>query len=96
MLKLLTSCHAPAVAGSSESCWSVLIQVSVNDFIIKAAALALQDVPRANAHWDSQKEEPVQFASVDIAVAVATEAGLITPIVTKVGVGAYLTCNCCG
>lgn len=58
-------------------------KVSVNDFIIKATAVALQEVPRANAYWDAQKEEPVQCEGVDIAVAVATDAGLITPIVTK-------------
>lgn len=56
-------------------------QVSVNDFIIRAVALALVDVPRANSQWDSAKGEIVPCPSVDISIAVATDKGLITPIV---------------
>ncbi|CAG5118343.1 unnamed protein product, partial [Candidula unifasciata] len=55
------------------------IKVSVNDFIIKAAALALQRVPRVNAIWAN--EGPQLSQTVDISVAVATPNGLITPIV---------------
>ncbi|RUS83566.1 hypothetical protein EGW08_008672 [Elysia chlorotica] len=55
------------------------IKVSVNDFIIKASALALQRVPRINAIW--QNETLKLSPSVDISVAVATPTGLITPIV---------------
>lgn len=54
-------------------------KVSVNDFIIKASALALRDVPAVNSSWT---EEAIhQYHNVDISVAVATEGGLITPIV---------------
>eukprot|EP00475_Leptophrys_vorax_P034095 TRINITY_DN54623_c0_g2_i1.p1 TRINITY_DN54623_c0_g2~~TRINITY_DN54623_c0_g2_i1.p1 ORF type:complete len:477 (+),score=173.16 TRINITY_DN54623_c0_g2_i1:147-1433(+) len=54
---------------------------SVNDFIIKAAALALRDVPEANSFYDPKSDSIKKFPTVDISVAVATDSGLITPIV---------------
>ena len=57
------------------------VKVSVNDCVIKAVALALAEVPAANAKWDTKEEKLVPSPSVDISIAVATEAGLITPIV---------------
>jgi pyruvate dehydrogenase E2 component (dihydrolipoamide acetyltransferase) len=54
-------------------------RISVNDFVIRAAALALQQVPAANASWSD--EAILLWNTVDIAVAVALEDGLITPIV---------------
>jgi len=54
-------------------------RVSVNDFVIKACALALRDVPAANASWTD--DAILQYEDVDVAVAVATDGGLITPIV---------------
>jgi pyruvate/2-oxoglutarate dehydrogenase complex dihydrolipoamide acyltransferase (E2) component len=56
-------------------------KVSVNDFVMCAAALALRDTPEANAFWDKASETAVQQPSVDVCVAVATDGGLITPIV---------------
>ena len=53
--------------------------ISVNDFVIRAAALALRQVPAANASWSD--EAILLWDSVDIAVAVALDDGLITPIV---------------
>ena len=55
------------------------VKVSVNDFIIKAAALTLRQVPEMNAIW--RGEEAQLLNEVDISVAVATDTGLITPIV---------------
>ncbi|KAH9494986.1 hypothetical protein Btru_018325 [Bulinus truncatus] len=55
------------------------VKISVNDFIIKAAAIALQSSPRINAVWD--QNGPKLLDTVDISVAVATPTGLITPIV---------------
>ena len=55
------------------------VNVSVNDLVIVAAALALRDVPEANSFWNGSSIE--QNDTVDISVAVATEGGLITPIV---------------
>ncbi|GJN22947.1 hypothetical protein PR202_gb10557 [Eleusine coracana subsp. coracana] len=57
------------------------IKVSVNDIIIKAVAVALRNVPEANAYWNTEKEEAQKCDSVDISIAVATEKGLMTPII---------------
>ncbi len=54
-------------------------KLSVNDFIVKAVAKALVEVPEANAQWTD--DAIWQFNTVDVAVAVATPGGLITPIV---------------
>ncbi|XP_071732093.1 dihydrolipoyllysine-residue acetyltransferase component 1 of pyruvate dehydrogenase complex, mitochondrial [Rutidosis leptorrhynchoides] len=57
------------------------VKVSVNDIVIKVVANALRNVPKANAFWDDNKGEIVLCNSVDISIAVATEKGLMTPIV---------------
>ncbi|MBC7139025.1 MAG: pyruvate dehydrogenase complex dihydrolipoamide acetyltransferase [Defluviimonas sp.] len=54
------------------------IKLSVNDFIIKACALALQAVPDANAVWAGDRI--LKLAPSDVAVAVAIEGGLFTPV----------------
>ncbi len=54
-------------------------RISVNDFVLRATALALRQVPAANASWSD--EAILLWNTVDIAVAVALEDGLITPIV---------------
>ena len=54
------------------------VKLSVNDFIIKATALALQDVPEANAVWAGDRV--LQMKASDVAVAVAIEGGLFTPV----------------
>jgi pyruvate dehydrogenase E2 component (dihydrolipoamide acetyltransferase) len=54
-------------------------RLSVNDFVIRAAALALRQVPAANASWSD--DAILLWQRVDIAVAVALDDGLITPIV---------------
>ena len=53
--------------------------LSVNDFVIRAAALALRKVPAANASWMDGALR--QYSSADVSVAVAIEDGLVTPIV---------------
>lgn len=55
------------------------IRISINDFVIKASALALQQVPAANAIWAG--DQILQFKPSDVAVAVAIEGGLLTPII---------------
>jgi pyruvate dehydrogenase E2 component (dihydrolipoamide acetyltransferase) len=65
------------------------VKISVNDFVIRAAALALRQVPRANASWS--EEAILLWDRVDVAVAVALDDGLITPIIRdadKKGLGA--------
>ena len=54
------------------------VKLSVNDFVIKACALALRDVPDCNAAWANDRV--LKFSAVDIAVAVAIDGGLITPV----------------
>tara|TARA_B100000676_G_scaffold284103_1_gene311459 strand:- start:2884 stop:4179 length:1296 start_codon:yes stop_codon:yes gene_type:complete len=56
-------------------------KLSINDLVIKAAAIALRRVPKANASWT---DEGVKiYKSADISVAVAIEGGLITPVVRQ-------------
>ncbi|KPD12418.1 pyruvate dehydrogenase complex dihydrolipoamide acetyltransferase [Phaeobacter sp. 11ANDIMAR09] len=54
------------------------VKLSVNDFIIKAVALALQAVPDANAVWAGDRV--LKMKASDVAVAVAIEGGLFTPV----------------
>ena len=55
------------------------VKISVNDMIIKAAAMALMRVPEVNASWEGDQTR--RFNHADIAVAVAVEGGLLTPII---------------
>ena len=56
-------------------------KISVNDFIIKACAAALMQVPRANAAWS---DEGIRlYKNADISVAVAIDEGLVTPIMRR-------------
>ncbi len=57
-------------------------KVSVNDLVVKAVAAALREVPEANAIWTPDATR--QFSSVDIAVAVSVDGGLLTPVVRGV------------
>ncbi|XP_020311496.1 pyruvate dehydrogenase protein X component, mitochondrial-like [Oncorhynchus kisutch] len=57
------------------------IKVSVNDFIIKAEAATLKALPEINVTWTG--EAPQALDSISISIAVATEKGLITPIITN-------------
>ena len=54
-------------------------KLSVNDFVIRALALALRKVPEANASWTDAAT--IRYNTVDISVAVAVEGGLVTPVV---------------
>ncbi|MBT8414743.1 MAG: pyruvate dehydrogenase complex dihydrolipoamide acetyltransferase [Boseongicola sp.] len=54
------------------------VKLSVNDFIIKASAIALQQVPEANAVWAGDRT--LKLKPSDVAVAVAIEGGLFTPV----------------
>ena len=54
------------------------VKLSINDFIIKACALALQSVPDANAVWAGDRV--FNLKPSDVAVAVAIEGGLFTPV----------------
>ena len=56
-----------------------LYKISVNDFIIRAVALAMREVPSVNTSWT--ETSILHFDDVDISVAVSTSEGLITPII---------------
>ena len=56
-------------------------KLSVNDFVIKALAIALQHVPNANAVW--AEDRILKFKHSDVGVAVAIDGGLFTPVIRK-------------
>ena len=55
------------------------VKISLNDLVIRAAAMALMDVPDANVSWED--EHTRRFQHADIAMAVAIDGGLVTPII---------------
>jgi len=55
------------------------LKLSINDFAIRATALALRSVPEANASWTDSAAR--RYRRIDLAFAVATEAGLVAPVV---------------
>jgi pyruvate dehydrogenase E2 component (dihydrolipoamide acetyltransferase) len=55
------------------------VKISVNDLIIRAAAMALIKVPKANASWEGDHTR--LFTHADIAMAVAVDGGLVTPVI---------------
>lgn len=57
------------------------VQVSVNDCIVKACALALKEHPAVNSGFNVKDNTLIRYQTVDVAVAVSIAAGLITPIV---------------
>lgn len=81
MLKLRAEINASAPVKKTEKGEVPAFKLSVNDFIIKAMALALRDVPMANASWTSTAR--VLHKHADVGVAVSIPDGLITPIVRK-------------
>jgi pyruvate dehydrogenase E2 component (dihydrolipoamide acetyltransferase) len=59
-------------------------KISINDFIIKAYALALQRVPASNSVWAEGGDAAIlRFRHSDVGVAVAIEGGLLTPVIRK-------------
>ena len=58
------------------------VKITINDFVVKAAARAMVEVPDMNVIWTADAVR--RFESVDIAVAMASERGLLTPVVRSV------------
>ena len=58
------------------------VKISVNDFVIMAAAAAFGDVPEANVTWSD--EGLLAHGCVDLSIAVATDGGLVTPVLRGV------------
>lgn len=57
------------------------VKISINDIIMKASALASRDYPDVNVQWGDKSIK--KFRHVDMAMAVATDKGLITPIIFR-------------
>ncbi|KAM9301917.1 pyruvate dehydrogenase protein X component, mitochondrial [Gastrophryne carolinensis] len=76
-----TDCDLGAVLKLRKELAKDNIKVSVNDFIIKATAAALKQMPEVNVTWNG--EGPSQLETIDISIAVATDRGLITPIIKQ-------------
>ncbi len=57
------------------------LNVSVNDLVVRASALALREHPEINSGFDSEQNKIIRFKTIDISVAVTIPDGLITPIV---------------
>lgn len=76
-------CNVNAVIAYRKQLKAAKVNVSVNDIIIKAAALALKRSPALNATYDATNQQVKPSRSVDISIAVATPNGLITPIVKQ-------------
>jgi pyruvate dehydrogenase E2 component (dihydrolipoamide acetyltransferase) len=68
-----------ANSGAPQRSGGPAYKLSVNDFVIKALALALQRVPAANAVWAGDRI--LRFQHSDVGVAVAIEGGLLTPVI---------------
>ncbi|XP_009462302.1 PREDICTED: pyruvate dehydrogenase protein X component, mitochondrial [Nipponia nippon] len=77
-----TDCDIDAILKLRKEMAKDDIKVSVNDFIIKATAVTLKQMPDVNVTWDG--ESCRQLQSIDISIAVATDRGLITPIIKDV------------
>ncbi len=78
-LDVLLALREEANAGAPKKGGDVAYKLSVNDFVIKALALALQRVPTANAVWAG--DSILRFKHSDVGVAVAIDGGLITPVI---------------
>ncbi len=59
------------------------LSITINDFIVKATALALMEHPVLLTHFNPKTDSVTYFSNADIAIAVSIDGGLITPIVAK-------------
>jgi pyruvate dehydrogenase E2 component (dihydrolipoamide acetyltransferase) len=82
LLKLREEANAGAPKNREGQGGEAAYRLSVNDFVIKALALALQRVPAANAVWAGDRI--LRFKHSDVGVAVALDGGLITPVIRNV------------
>ncbi|MDH6207098.1 pyruvate dehydrogenase E2 component (dihydrolipoamide acetyltransferase) [Aurantimicrobium minutum] len=80
---LTTECKVDALLALREQINAYSpVRVSVNDLVVKAAAMAFVDVPDANVTWTDTAL--IKHGTVDISVAVSTEGGLVTPVVRNI------------
>ena len=75
------SIHVDALVATREQLEVAGIKVSLNDFIIRACALALRKHPKINSGYNSVNQTITRYKTIDICVAVSVEDGLITPVI---------------
>lgn len=75
------SVDAAALVAAREQLATFNIKISVNDFIVRACALALREHPGINSGFSSKSRSFIRFKTIDICIAVSVDGGLITPIV---------------
>jgi pyruvate dehydrogenase E2 component (dihydrolipoamide acetyltransferase) len=80
MLKELNA-NAPASLNSMTGNKEATYKLTINDFLVKAVAKAMEQVPQVNSSWSDTAM--LHHEDIDISIAVSTDAGLITPIVCK-------------
>jgi pyruvate dehydrogenase E2 component (dihydrolipoamide acetyltransferase) len=78
---LRVECEIDALLKMRERLNSGETRISINDFVIRAVALAMVEVPDANVSWSD--DALLRYQRVDVAVAVATDSGLVTPVVRE-------------
>ena len=78
-IERLNAVREEANATGLDAAGEPTLRLSINDFIIKALALALQRVPAANVVW--AEDRILRFRRSDVGVAVAIEGGLVTPVI---------------
>ncbi|GGK96966.1 acetyltransferase component of pyruvate dehydrogenase complex [Salinibacterium xinjiangense] len=80
---LVADCHVDQLIALRKAVnESASVKVSLNDFVLKAAAFALMDVPEANVTWGETATR--QYSTVDMSVAVSIDGGLVTPVLRSV------------
>jgi len=72
---------APTKTNADTSAKEATYKLTINDFVVKAVARAMELVPEVNASWTDKAM--VRYGEIDISIAVSTDAGLITPIVCQ-------------
>ena len=80
MLKELNA-NAPASLNSMTGNKEATYKLTINDFLVKAVAKAMEQVPQVNSSWSDTAM--LHHEDIDISIAVSTDAGLITPIVCR-------------
>ena len=73
--------NAEALVATREQLKQANLKVSINDFVIRAAALALREHPHINSGFNGANQSILRFKTIDISVAVSIDQGLITPII---------------
>ena len=80
MLKELNT-NAPVSVNSITGSKEATYKLTINDFLVKAVAKAMEQVPQVNSSWSDSAM--LHHDDIDISIAVSTDAGLITPIVCQ-------------